>query len=87
MFEEMIANPDLIVPVLGGIALFLMVLVIFKDAVSARGLQELVMVSAVIAWIGGAVLAKGFWSTFFCIIPFWSWYLVIEKIMIAWGLA
>ncbi len=29
-------------------------------------------------WIVGFVLAKGFWSTFFCIIPFYAWYLVAE---------
>lgn len=33
-------------------------------------------------WIAGFVLAKGFWSTFFCIFPFYAWYLVIEKIFI-----
>ena len=33
-------------------------------------------------WIAGIVLAKGFWSTFFAIIiPFWSYYLVIERIV------
>jgi len=36
-----------------------------------------------IAWIAGVVLAKGFWSVALAIcIPFYSWYLVIEKIMI-----
>ena len=35
-----------------------------------------------IAWIAGFVIANGFWSTLFCIIPFWSWYLVIEKFLI-----
>lgn len=33
------------------------------------------------AWLAGFVVAKGFWSTVFCIIPFWAWYLVIEKIL------
>jgi len=35
----------------------------------------------VTAWMVGFVLAKGFWSTAFCIIPFWSWYLVTEFVM------
>lgn len=40
-----------------------------------------------IVWVAGAVIAKGFWSTVLCIFFFpWSWYLVIEKVMIAWGL-
>jgi hypothetical protein len=35
-----------------------------------------------IFWIAGIVLAKGFWSTFFAvIIPFYSWYIVIEHMM------
>lgn len=38
------------------------------------------------SWVFGAVLAKGFWSTFFAIFFFpWSWYLVIEKIALHFG--
>jgi hypothetical protein len=34
---------------------------------------------AVIAWVLGAVLAHGFWSTLFAIImPLWAWYLTAE---------
>jgi hypothetical protein len=40
-----------------------------------------------ILWMAGFVIAKGFWSTFFCIIPFWSIYLVVEKVMIYYGVA
>lgn len=29
-------------------------------------------------WIFGFVLAKGFWPTIFCIIPFYSYYVVGE---------
>lgn len=33
-----------------------------------------------VVWIAGIVLAKGFWSTLAAlIVPFWSWYLVIQK--------
>lgn len=39
-----------------------------------------------IVWIAGVVIAKGFWSTVFCIFFFpWSWYLVIEKVMVGLG--
>lgn len=39
-----------------------------------------------ICWIAGIIIAKGFWSTLFAFfIPFWSWYLVIEKIFIYYG--
>lgn len=35
----------------------------------------------VFVWISGIVIAAGFWSTFFAIfVPFWGWYLVIERI-------
>ena len=37
----------------------------------------------IISYIAGIVIAKGFWSTTFAIILFpYSWYLVIEKIML-----
>ncbi|MNQ49314.1 hypothetical protein D3C85_632210 [compost metagenome] len=39
-----------------------------------------------IAWLAGAVLAKGFWSTVFAVtVPFWAWYLVIERALAALG--
>lgn len=32
------------------------------------------------AWVLGVVLANGFWSTLFAfIMPFWSWYLCVER--------
>ena len=40
-----------------------------------------------IVWIGGVIIAKGFWSTFFAfIIPFYAWYLVIEHILVKYNL-
>lgn len=39
-----------------------------------------------ITWIAGFVIAKGFWSTLFCIIPFWSWYLIVELYLAKYGL-
>lgn len=49
-------------------------------------MKELVRMIAVAIWIAGIIIAKGFWSTFFAvIIPFWSWYLVVEKVMIHYG--
>jgi len=41
-------------------------------------MKSVVSLISLIAWITGFVLAKGFWSTFFCIIPFWSWYIDIS---------
>lgn len=35
----------------------------------------------VMMWISGFVIAKGFVSTLACIIPFWAWYLTIEKVL------
>ncbi len=34
-----------------------------------------------LTWLAGFVIAKGVWSTIFCIIPFYAWYLVVENIM------
>ncbi len=39
-----------------------------------------------VTWMAGFVLAKGFWSTFFCIIPFYAWYLVVEAYLSKYGL-
>jgi len=35
-----------------------------------------------VSWIAGLVIAKGFWSTLFAfIVPFWSYYLVVERLV------
>lgn len=39
-----------------------------------------------IMWISGIVLAKGVWQTIFALIPFYAWYLVIERIFLSWGI-
>lgn len=49
-------------------------------------MKELVGFICLLMWIAGAVIAKGFWSAFFCIIPFWSCYLVIEFAFKHWGI-
>ena len=50
-------------------------------------MKELVQLILVVLWIAGIVIAKGFWSTFFAIfVPIWSWYLVIEKAMVTYGI-
>lgn len=36
-------------------------------------------------WGTGVALAKGFWGTFFCVLPFYAWYLVIEAYVIKYG--
>lgn len=42
---------------------------------------------ALFMWISGIVIAKGFWLTTAAIfIPFVSWYLVIEKVLTAYGI-
>ena len=46
-------------------------------------MKDLSYLILVVSWIFGVVLAQGFWSTLYAIIvPFWSWYLVAEKILI-----
>jgi len=45
-----------------------------------KSLTELVFI---IWWIAGIVLAKGFWSTLFAVvIPPWSFYLVVEQLVV-----
>lgn len=45
----------------------------------------IVLIALVAPWIMGFVLAKGFWSTFFCIFPPYAFYLVAEKFMMVYG--
>ena len=45
-----------------------------------KSLTELVFI---IWWVAGIVLAKGFWSTLFAVvIPLWSFYLVVEQLVV-----
>lgn len=49
-------------------------------------LRNIFAVIFLVSWIAGVVLAKGTWATFFSIfLPFYAWYLVIEKVMINSG--
>ncbi|EHU6457430.1 hypothetical protein LIX82_001813 [Vibrio parahaemolyticus] len=50
-------------------------------------MKYLVSLISGVAWLAGFVLAKGFFSTLLCIIPFWAWYLVVEKILVSLGIA
>ena len=49
-------------------------------------LRNIAVAALFVSWIMGVVLAKGFWfSALSIFFPFYSWYLVIEKIMIISG--
>lgn len=51
-------------------------------------LESLGVLLTIIAWLGGAVLAKGFWMTSAAVIfPPYAWYLVVELAMRHWGIA
>ena len=42
---------------------------------------------ALIMWIGGIIIAKGFWVTVACIcLPFVAWYIFLERLLQIWGL-
>lgn len=46
-------------------------------------MKSLVELVFILAWVTGIVLAKGFWSTLFAVIlPLWSFYLVVEQLVI-----
>lgn len=35
-----------------------------------------------ISWTAGVIIAQGFWSTFWAVtVPFYAWYLLIEKLL------
>lgn len=45
-------------------------------------MKSLVVFVAFLMWITGAVIAKGFWSTFCAFLfPIWSYYVLIEEAM------
>ena len=48
--------------------------------------ESAVYIGLVVTWIAGFVLAKGFWSTLFCFIPFYAWYLDIAYLMAKYGI-
>lgn len=41
-------------------------------------LRTAVAIAMFSGWMLGFVYAKGFWSTLFCWMPFYAWYLTIE---------
>ena len=46
-------------------------------------MRELLGFFMLIAWLGGVVLAKGFWLTTLAVtVPFYAWYLVLERVMV-----
>jgi len=46
-------------------------------------MKTLIELLTIIWWLAGIVLAKGFWSTLFAVvIPFWSFYLVVEQLVV-----
>jgi len=54
--------------------------------ISANGFMATIIgFILLVSWLGGLVLAHGFWQTVFALIPFYSWYLV-EKIMLTFCL-
>ena len=49
-------------------------------------MKGIVYLVAVSVWVSGVVLAKGFWLTALALfIPFYAWYLVIERAMQMYG--
>ena len=50
-------------------------------------MKEIFEFISIIIWIAGIVIAKGFWMTFWAvIIPFFSWFLVIEHFLLKYDL-
>ena len=46
-------------------------------------MKPLINFLLLVIWVGGIVIAKGFWSTFFAVVvPLWAWYMVIEQAVI-----
>jgi len=48
--------------------------------------QFIITAFIIVTWFAGIVIAKGFWMTFFALLPPVAWYLLIQRIMQVWGL-
>ena len=48
-------------------------------------INTILAVIFLLGWLAGFVIAVGFWSTLLAIIPFYAWYLVIERVMLKIG--
>jgi hypothetical protein len=57
------------------------------DGRPLRGpLTAIITILLLVTWIAGIVLAKGWLSTLIAVcFPFWAWYLLIEKALLAIG--
>jgi len=44
-------------------------------------MKDIARLITVLLWVMGFVVAKGTWSTIFCIVPFWAFYLDIEFLL------
>jgi hypothetical protein len=48
-------------------------------------MQHVITFALLLMWVAGIVLAEGFWFTILSIIvPFYSWYLVVEQAVLKW---
>lgn len=57
-----------------------------EDEDNKSFVEFLVIVTIVIPWLMGVVLAKGYWGTFFSIVfPPYAWYLTTEYLMFGVG--
>lgn len=49
-------------------------------------ISELTCIFIAVTWLAGIVLAKGGWATLAaCLVPFYAWYLVVERAMTSMG--
>jgi hypothetical protein len=48
--------------------------------------SAIVGIFMLVAWLTGFVIAKGFWSTFACMFPFYAWYLTLEHFLVKYSL-
>lgn len=50
-------------------------------------MKHVIYFIGVVSWIAGIVIAKGFWSSLIAfIIPFWAWYLLVETVLMRFGI-
>ena len=49
-------------------------------------MRSVAQLIAVLFWIAGMVIAKGFWSTFFAVlVPLWSYIVVVREFLRFYG--
>lgn len=50
-----------------------------------HAVEETLYIVLIVGWLAGVVLASGWWKALAVCLPFYAWYLIVERAMQAMG--